>query len=113
MDSAAKVQRVVEIARPLRTDVPIVARAHDDRQALSLYGLGVTAAVPETIEASLQLGEALLDEIGVPMGVAIASIHERRDNFRKKLGWIDRRRRASFSAHKREKPAVAPANPEV
>ncbi|MFO1090457.1 MAG: cation:proton antiporter [Hyphomicrobiales bacterium] len=106
MDSAAKVQRVVEIARPLRADVPIVARAHDDRQALSLYGLGVTAAVPETIEASLQLGEALLDELGIPMGVAIASIHERRDEFRRKLGWIDRRRRATLASARKSSTDV-------
>lgn len=104
MDSAMKVQRVIEIARPLRADVPIVARAHDDRQALSLYALGATAAVPETIEASLQLGEALLDELGVPMGVVIASIHERRDSFRKKLGWIDRRKRAGLTATRYHKP---------
>jgi CPA2 family monovalent cation:H+ antiporter-2 len=41
--------------------------------------------VPETVEASLQLSEAVLVEIGVPMGLIIASIHERRDEFRKAL----------------------------
>jgi CPA2 family monovalent cation:H+ antiporter-2 len=112
MDSAQKVHDVVENARRLRADLPIVARAHDDRQALTLYGLGVTAAVPETIEASLQLGEALLDELGVPMGVAIASIHERRDGFRRRLGWVDRRKRAGLSATKRQKSASETAAPE-
>ncbi|HSV01637.1 MAG TPA: hypothetical protein VLI41_00400, partial [Phenylobacterium sp.] len=33
----------------------------------------------------LQLSEAVLVEIGVPMGRVIASIHERRDEFRKAL----------------------------
>ena len=47
--------------------------------------------MPETIEASLQLGEALLVETGVPMGLAIASVHERRDGFRKLLGRPNRR----------------------
>ena len=37
---------------------------------------------PETIEASLQLSEAVLVDIGIPMGLVIASIHERRDEFR-------------------------------
>jgi monovalent cation:H+ antiporter-2, CPA2 family len=41
--------------------------------------------VPETIEASLQLSEAVLADIGVPMGLVIASIHERRDEFHKLL----------------------------
>ena len=45
----------------------------------------MTDAVPETVEASLQLSEALLVEMGVPMGLIIASIHERRDEFRAAL----------------------------
>jgi monovalent cation:H+ antiporter-2, CPA2 family len=50
-----------------------------------LYRLGVSDAVPETIEASLQLSEAVLVDIGVPMGKVIASIHEKRDEFRRIL----------------------------
>ena len=41
--------------------------------------------MPETIEASLQLSEAALVDLGVPMGLVIASIHEKRDEFRKLL----------------------------
>jgi CPA2 family monovalent cation:H+ antiporter-2 len=43
----------------------------------------VTDAVPETTEASLQLAENTLVDLGVPMGLVLASIHERRDAFRK------------------------------
>ena len=63
----------------------LVARARDADHARALYGLGVTDAVPETIEASLQLSEAVLVDIGIPMGFVIASIHEKRDEFRKIL----------------------------
>ena len=45
--------------------------------------------MPETIEASLQLSEALLVDVGVPMGLIIASIHEKRDEFRKELNRPD------------------------
>jgi CPA2 family monovalent cation:H+ antiporter-2 len=38
--------------------------------------------VPETTEASLQLAENTLIDLGVPMGLVLASIHERRDRFR-------------------------------
>jgi CPA2 family monovalent cation:H+ antiporter-2 len=38
--------------------------------------------VPETVEASLQLAENTLIDLGVPMGLVIASIHEKRDEFR-------------------------------
>lgn len=41
--------------------------------------------MPETIEASFQLSEAALVALGVPMGPAIASIHEKRDEFRHTL----------------------------
>ena len=73
---------VVEAARAERADITIVARARDAAHARMLYDLGATDAVPETIEASLQLSEAVLVDIGVPMGYVIASIHAKRDEFR-------------------------------
>jgi CPA2 family monovalent cation:H+ antiporter-2 len=82
MDSPEGAEAVVAEARRLRPDLIIVARARDARHARSLYELGATDAVPETIEASLQLSEALLVDLGIPMGLVIASIHERRDEFR-------------------------------
>ena len=85
MDAAESAERVVKIARELRPDVTLVARARDAEHARALYRLGVTDAVPETIEASLQLSEAVLVDIGVPMGLVIASVHEKRDEFRKML----------------------------
>jgi CPA2 family monovalent cation:H+ antiporter-2 len=39
-------------------------------------------SVPETLESSLQLSEAVLVDLGVPMGPVIASIHEKRDELR-------------------------------
>ena len=41
--------------------------------------------MPETVEASLQLSEAALVGLGIPMGPVIASIHEKRDELRKQL----------------------------
>lgn len=85
MDSPEAAESVVATARALRPDLVIVARARDDRHAKRLYDLGVSDAVPETIEASLQLSEAVLVDVGIPMGLVIASIHERRDAFRRDL----------------------------
>jgi CPA2 family monovalent cation:H+ antiporter-2 len=85
MDSPDGTEVVIATARQIRSDLVIVARARDAAQAKRLYLLGATDAVPETIEASLQLSEALLAGIGIPMGLVIASIHERRDGFRKEL----------------------------
>jgi monovalent cation:H+ antiporter-2, CPA2 family len=62
--------------------------------ATELYELKVTDAVPETIDASLQLSEAVLIDIGIPMGLVIASIHEKRDKFRRMLQAPERERHA-------------------
>lgn len=91
MDNPVRADEVAKAARALRSDLRIVARARDERHAQRLYAHGVTEAVPETVESSLQLGEALLVETGVPMGLAIASVHERRDGFRKLLGRPNRK----------------------
>jgi CPA2 family monovalent cation:H+ antiporter-2 len=85
LDRPEAVEAVVRAARSERSDVTIVARARDAAHASKLYDLKVTDAVPETIEASLQLSEAALVDIGIPMGSVIASIHEKRDEFRRML----------------------------
>jgi len=82
LDTPKAIEAVVTAARQERPDITIVSRARDAKHAAQLYELGVDDAVPETIEASLQLSEAVLSDIGVPMGLVIASIHERRDEFR-------------------------------
>lgn len=76
---------IVEEVRAQRPDVLIVSRAKDALHASHLYSVGASDAVPETIEASLQLSEAALVGLGVPVGRAIAAIHEQRDLFRAAL----------------------------
>jgi CPA2 family monovalent cation:H+ antiporter-2 len=78
----AEIDEIVRVVRSLRSDILIVSRARDAGHARHLYSLGVTDAVPETIEASLQLSEAALVGLSVPAGRVIASIHEKRDEFR-------------------------------
>lgn len=79
------IDEVVAHVRSLRPDVLIVSRARDAAHASHLYSLGATDAVPETIEASLQLSEAALIGLGRPAGPVIASIHEKRDEIRHTL----------------------------
>lgn len=85
VDAPALVDGIVKAIRAMRNDIVIVARARDSNHARHLYEIGVTDAVPETIEASLQLSEAALVGLGVPMGPVIASVHEQRDEIRKTL----------------------------
>ena len=78
----SQIDQIVREVREVRPDILIVARARDADHARHLYAIGVTDAVPETIEASLQLSESALVGLGIPTGPVIASIHERRDEFR-------------------------------
>jgi K+:H+ antiporter len=79
------IDKVVAQVREIRPDILIVSRARDADHARHLYEIGASDAVPETIEASLQLSEASLVGLGVPMGPVIASVHEKRDEFRHAL----------------------------
>ena len=83
--SRTGVDEIVRSVRAIRPDILLVARARDASHARHLYLTGVTDAVPETIEASLQLSEATLVGLGLPTGLVIASIHEKRDEFRHEL----------------------------
>jgi CPA2 family monovalent cation:H+ antiporter-2 len=76
---------IVQAARKAHEKLLIVARARDARHAARLYSKGATDAVPETIEASLLLSEALLVDIGIPMGPVIASVHDKRAEFRAEI----------------------------
>ncbi|MFC3580677.1 cation:proton antiporter domain-containing protein [Sphingomonas hylomeconis] len=78
----------VHLTRRVRGWVPnltIVARARDVDHAAQLYKAGATDAVPETLESSLQLSEAVLVDLGVAVGPVIASIHEKRDELRQEI----------------------------
>ena len=64
----AAIGEIVRVVRAMRPEMLIVSRARDATHARHLYAIGVTDAVPETIEASLQLSEAALVGLGVPTG---------------------------------------------
>ena len=85
MDNPVLAGRLAKRLRKTFPEHPIVARARDTAHAAALYKAGVTDAVPETLEASLQLSEAALVDLGVAMGPVIASIHEKRDELRARI----------------------------
>lgn len=85
MDEPVLAQRLVAKLREGYPDLLIVARARDTDHAAAMYRAGASHAVPENLESSLQLSEAVLVDIGVAMGPVIASIHAKRDEFREQL----------------------------
>nr|WP_295670621.1 cation:proton antiporter [Sphingomonas sp.] len=85
MDDPVLSVRLTRRVRGWVPDLTIVARARDTIHAAELYKAGATDAVPETLESSLQLSEAVLVDLGVAVGPVIASIHEKRDELRKEI----------------------------
>jgi CPA2 family monovalent cation:H+ antiporter-2 len=85
MDDPVQLVRITRQIRATHPMLTIVARARDPNHAAELYRAGATDAVPETLESSLQLSEALLVDLGIAMGPVIASIHEKRAELRAKI----------------------------
>jgi CPA2 family monovalent cation:H+ antiporter-2 len=85
MDDPVQNVRLVKKVRGWCPDLTIVARARDAEHAAELYRAGASDAVPETLESSLQLSEAVLVDLGMAMGPVIASIHEKRAELRQQI----------------------------
>jgi CPA2 family monovalent cation:H+ antiporter-2 len=101
MDEPRAAKQLVKKLRGQYPALPILARARDSAHAAALYRAGASHAIPETLEATLQLSEAALVELGVPMGFVIASIHEKRDEFRERImedGGLDKKPKLKSSS---------------
>lgn len=85
IDSRESIDTIVAHVRSVRPDIPIVARARDADHARHLYRMGASEAVPETIEASLQLAEAALIGLGMEAEAAMASVQRQREELRRAL----------------------------
>ena len=66
MNNTAATEAVVVNTRRIWKDLPIFVRAHDQAQAKKLILQGANHAIPETVEASLQMGEMVLAALGIP-----------------------------------------------
>jgi len=60
-------------------DLSIFVRARDEKHALSLKEAGATIAIPETLEASLQLSGYVLERLGMPDDVLARIIQEQNE----------------------------------
>ena len=91
MDNPQTAERVVDSARRHWPDLLIYARARDGAHAARLIEWGASHAIPETVEASLQLGEMVLMGVGVPDQAARRIIEARRQA--EQIAIDERRRR--------------------
>jgi CPA2 family monovalent cation:H+ antiporter-2 len=93
MDNRVQQLRMTRLLRQRYPALSVISRARDADHAAALYQAGASDAVPETLESSLQLAEAVLVDLGVAMGPVIASIHDVRARMRHDImtkGALDR-----------------------
>jgi len=70
IDDPPAALRILESARRLAPQLPILVRAHDSEHAAELLRAGAAAVIPEVLEAALQIGQVLLEKVGLPPDVA-------------------------------------------
>jgi CPA2 family monovalent cation:H+ antiporter-2 len=86
VNSVGAAERVTRTILKMRPDARVLARARDAEHAERLTGLGVSAAIPETVEASLMLGSRVLSAVGLPEEAIIRRVELVRESEASKVG---------------------------
>lgn len=77
-DDSVSAFAIIQNARALRTDVPIMVRTRDEQQVDALRKAGATEVVPETLEAGLMIASHVLLMLNVPIGRVFRMIQAQR-----------------------------------
>lgn len=89
MDDAELAEHVVEVARRAWPQLPIYCRARDPDHAARLLRHGATRVIPEVMETTLQLVEAVLESAGIPEDAARQLVEARREELHSMLELSD------------------------
>lgn len=76
MDQSSPALRAVQSIRREWPNLPILARARDERHALALREAGADTVIPEALESALQLAALALARAGLP-GTVLSGLLER------------------------------------
>lgn len=76
----ASAERVVQLIRQIKPDLPIIVRAVDDRGVKRLKNLGASEVIPEVLEGSLMVAARTLSRLGVPEERTQAYLEEARNS---------------------------------
>ena len=66
INAVGSAERIARAILRQHADAVVFARARDAEHAKRLTALGVTVAIPDTVEASLMLGGRVLHALGLP-----------------------------------------------
>ncbi len=79
MDHPSSVLHAVKTIRREYPQLPVYARARDEKHALALMHAGATLVVPETLESGLQLSATVLQTLGFAEARAFELVHDERE----------------------------------
>lgn len=67
-------ERVLQLVRQERKDIPVVVRAADESSVSRLKAAGATEVIPEVLEGSLMIAAEALVQFGIPVERAMAKV---------------------------------------
>ncbi|QDF95578.1 potassium transporter [Azoarcus sp. DD4] len=79
MDHTAAAVHAVKGIRRTQSQIRIIARARDEKHALTLREAGASVVVPETLESGLKLTGSVLETLGVPADAASRLLEQERE----------------------------------
>ena len=79
MDHPASVLNALKSIRRAYPDLPVYARARDEKHAAALMRAGATLVVPEALESGLQLSATVLQTLGFAEARAFELVHDERE----------------------------------
>jgi CPA2 family monovalent cation:H+ antiporter-2 len=88
IDRAGEASQAVQALHQRMPELPIFVRSHDMSHSRSLEADGASAVVPETVEASLQIGGIVLSAIGISADDVTRVLNDCREDNYKRLGQL-------------------------
>ncbi len=85
LDGPREAERMVQAVTQLQPNARIFARAKDAEHAIKLTRMGAIGVIPETVEASIQLGARVLEGLDIPEDIVALRLTEVRDAAAAKL----------------------------
>jgi K+:H+ antiporter len=88
-DDAHIAEHVIESARSIEKDIPIVVRSKDEQHMDILHDVGASNVVPESFEASMMLAIHVLQHLGISTDKSMTFVEQaRKDEYRRLRGYF-------------------------
>ena len=79
LDAPGAAERMIQAAVAMQAEPCVLARAKDPAHAARLMALGAVGVIPEAVEASLQLGGHVLQQLGLPSDAVARRLDDARE----------------------------------